>query len=435
MARASARHILVDTQEACEELKTKIEAGGDFAALAREHSNCPSGSRGGELGEFSPGQMVREFDEVVFQKEVGKVHGPVKDPVRVSSDRDHEPHRLDPGRRRRVMPTNVPPQYKEAEARFRAAVTAEDKIAALEEMLRIMPKHKGTDKLQADLKTRLAKLRRQPTKKAGAKAASHMVPKEGSGQIALVGPPNGGKSSIVACTTHADPKVGEYPYTTREAMPGMMPFEDVTLQLIDLPPISTEHVEPWVFDCVRRADLVWVVVNHAGSLDGFEDTCTLLKDKHIGLYPVGRVPPEDESLSWVFKKAVVVLTGGDQPDSRDNLEAFRELMESPEGARMLWPTFLVSSEDGSGFEDLARITYEALGVIRIYSKQPGKDPDMEKPFTVPRDATVAELAQVIHKDLLEQFKFARIWGTTVFDGQRVQADHVLADKDVVEIHV
>jgi ribosome-interacting GTPase 1 len=316
------------------------------------------------------------------------------------------------------MPTNVPPQYKEAEARFRAATSSEDKIAALEEMLRIIPKHKGTDKLQADLKTRLAKLRRQPGKKSGPK-------------------PNSGKSSLVATATHATPKVGEYPFTTREAVPGMMPHLDVALQLIDLPPVSREHVEPWVFDSVRRADLVWVVVNHAASLDGFEDTKSLLEAKHIGLYPVGRPPPEDETLSWLYKQAMVVMTGGDQPESQENLQAFKELMESPEseGTRMLWPTFLVSSMDGQGFDELASLSYETFNVIRVYTKQPGKPPDMKKPFTVPRGATVAHLASVIHKDLSQNFKFARIWGKTVFEGQRVQADHVLDDGDVVEVHV
>jgi peptidyl-prolyl cis-trans isomerase C len=78
MARATARHILVDSQDAAEDLKTQIEAGTDFAEVAREHSNCPSGRNGGDLGEFGPGQMVPEFDEVVFSAELGKTHGPVK---------------------------------------------------------------------------------------------------------------------------------------------------------------------------------------------------------------------------------------------------------------------------------------------------------------------------------------------------------------------
>jgi len=78
MSKAAARHILVDSMEKCEEIKKQIESGSDFVEMAKEHSLCPSGQRGGDLGEFSPGQMVKEFDEVVFSEEVGKVHGPVK---------------------------------------------------------------------------------------------------------------------------------------------------------------------------------------------------------------------------------------------------------------------------------------------------------------------------------------------------------------------
>jgi ribosome-interacting GTPase 1 len=216
----------------------------------------------------------------------------------------------------------------------------------------------------------------------------------------------------------------------------MMPYKDVALQLVDLPPVSQEHVEPWVFDCVRRADLVWVVVNHAASLDGFENTRALVEAKQIGLYPVGRTPTDDDSHAWQ-KPALVVLTGGDVDGSKENLEAFRELLESPEGVgnRILWPTVLVSSVDGSGLDELAALSFDALNVIRVYTKQPGKPPDKEKPFTVPRDSTVGHLAAVIHKDLSENIKFARMWGGTVFDGQRVQADHVLTDGDIVEIHV
>ncbi len=336
------------------------------------------------------------------------------------------------------MTTNVTPQYREAEARFRAATTHEDKITALEEMLRIVPKHKGTDKLQADLKARIAKLRKQPAgKTGGARVASHMVPKEGAGQIALVGPPNGGKSALVNKATHATSKVGEYPFTTREAVPGMMEHLDVALQLIDLPPISREHVEPWVYDCIRRADLVWVVVNHASSLDGFDDTRELLEAKRIRLVPVGRTGPEDEDLSWLSKKTLLVVTGADQPGSEENLAAFRELLESPggDGGRLLWPTFSVSGEDGRGLDALAEASFRALDVIRVYTKQPGKPADHEKPFTVPRNSTVADLAAVIHKDLSRNLKFARLWGKTVFDGQRVQADHELVEGDVIEIHI
>jgi len=327
------------------------------------------------------------------------------------------------------MPTNVPPQYKEAEARYRSASTPEEKVAALEEMLRLVPKHKGTEKLQADLKARLSKFRREPEHRAGARAAGHLVSREGAGQIALVGPPNGGKSSLVDRLTHASPKIGDYPYTTREPVPGMMPYQDVAIQLVDLPPVGEEHVEPWVFDLVRRADMVWVVVEAAASLDGFERTRDLLEAKHIGLLPPGESPPEDAPPVVLWKRTRVVLTGGDRRGAAADRDAFAELL----GPR--WVPILVSARDGTGLDDLAAATYRDLGVIRIYTKHPGKPPDTERPFTVPRGSTVRDLATVIHKELAEGFRFARVWGASVFDGQRVQGDHLLEEGDIVEIHI
>jgi hypothetical protein len=326
------------------------------------------------------------------------------------------------------MPTNVPPQYKEAEARFRAAETVEEKIACLEEMLRIMPKHKGTDKLQADLKARISKLKHQATKKAGARGASHIIPREGAGQVALVGPPNGGKSSLVDKATHASPKVAEYPFSTLEPVPGMMPYEDVALQLIDLPPISTEHVEPWVFDLVRKADLLWIVVSVESALDGLDEIRSLLDAKRIHVVPVA-AGHEEKLAANVEKEALLVVTGGDRAGAAEDFAALEELLDAP------WPAVLVSSVDGSGFADLARTTYEALDVVRVYTKEPGKDPDMQKPFTLKRGSTAEDLARSIHKDLADQLTFAKVWGKSVFDGQRVKPDHVLEDGDVVEIHV
>lgn len=326
------------------------------------------------------------------------------------------------------MPANLPPTYHEAEERYRRARDVQDKIAALEEMLRIMPKHKGTDKLQADLKARLAKLRRQPRKKGGGRVASHVIPREGAGQIALVGPPNTGKSALVRTLTHATPEVAEYPFTTREALPGMMPFEDVAFQLVDLPPLSDEYVEPWVFDLVRRADLVWVVVDVGGSLDGVSLCRRILDDKHIRIYPAGTPAPELDP-GWTRHRGLLVVTGLDRPGSSESLDILRELLDET------WPVVAVSPVSGDGLERLKRRTFEAMEIIRVYTKQPGKPADREQPFTLERDATVGDLARLIHKDLAEQMKFARIWGPSAFDGQTVQRDHALAEGDVVELHV
>ncbi len=327
------------------------------------------------------------------------------------------------------MPANLPPAYHDAEQRFRAAKTTEEKIAALEEMLRIMPKHKGTDKLQADIKARLAKLRKQPRKKGATRTFSHVIPREGAGQVALVGPPNSGKSSLVAFLTHADPEVAEYPFTTREPIPGMMPFEDIAFQLIDLPPISDEHMEPWIFDLIRRADLAWLVVESSASLDGIDQVLGLLEPKRLGLFPAGSGAPEEMRLGWIHKPALLVITGTDKPGSEEDIGALRELLTAP------WPIAAVSTVSGQGLEELKRLTFDVLGILRVYTKQPGKPADLDQPFTLERGATVGDLAGTIHKDLGKQIRYARIWGKDVFDGQTVQRDHVLAEGDVVEIHI
>jgi len=326
------------------------------------------------------------------------------------------------------MPANLPPTYHEAEARYRSAKTPEEKIAALEEMLRLIPKHKGTEKLQGEIKARIAKVKRQPKKKGATRGFSHHIPKEGAGQIALVGPPNVGKSALVARLTHAEPEVADYPFTTREPLPGMMPFEDIAFQLIDLPPLSDEYVEPWVYDLIRPADMLWIVVESSNSLDGLEQTTRLLADKKIDLFPAGEPSPEDPGFGRACKAALLLVTGQDKPGTSENLQILGELLDRP------WPTLPVSVVDGQGLDELARRSFEALEVIRVYTKQPGKPADRDKPFTLPRGSTIAELSRTIHKDVAENLKFARIWGEHVFDGQTVQREHALEDGDVVELH-
>jgi ribosome-interacting GTPase 1 len=313
-----------------------------------------------------------------------------------------------------AVPANLTPDYHRAEERFRHSRTVEEKIDAIEEMLRVVPKHKGTDGLQGDLKARLAKLRKQPASKAGKATFSHLIPSEGAGQIALVGPPNTGKSSLVAALTKAKPEIAAYPFTTREALPGMMRFEDIAFQLIDLPPLNEEHVEPWVFDIVRRAELLWIVVTVENAVDGLELTRRILAAKGIDIEAV--------------KRALVVTTGIDREGGEEDVAIVDELLDHR------WPLTPVSVVTQRGIEELGRRTFAALGIVRAYTKQPGKPADHAAPFTLPRGATVGDLAARVHKDLAASMKHARIWGPSAFDGQVVHADHVLVEGDVVEIH-
>ena len=325
------------------------------------------------------------------------------------------------------MPANLTPDYLQAEAKFRAAVTREEKIEAVEEMLRVLPRHKGTDKLHADLRARLSKLRLQPHS-AAAKGFSHHIPREGAGQVVLVGCPNAGKSSLVAALTHATPEVAPYPLTTREPTPGMMPFEDVAFQLVDLPPLCQEHVEPWVYDLVRAADLVWLVVTIEEALEGPDTVTQLLGAKAIELHPAGTGAPAASRPGWVGKPALLVVTGMDRPTAERDLGALRELLEAP------WPILPVSTVTRAGFSELGHQTFAALRIVRIYTKEPGKNADRARPFTLPAGSTVGDLARTIHNDIASKLKFARVWGRGAFAGQAVGEAHVLAEGDVVELH-
>ena len=327
------------------------------------------------------------------------------------------------------MSTNAGPVYRDAEARFRAAVTREEKLAALEEMLRVVPKHKGTEKLQADLRSRISRLKQEPKQKAGTRGGpSHKILHEGAGQVALAGAPNAGKSALVSALTHAKPEVAPYPMSTHQATPGMMDFEDVAFQLVDLPPLCHEHVEPWVYDLVRGADLVWLVLSIEHPLVGYEDTLELLRSKAIDLVPRGGTALDEPRPGWSYKDALMVVTGMDLPGADGDLEAFQDLLDRP------WPTVAVSATEGAGFAELGRATFQALDIIRVYTKEPGKEADRAKPFTLRRGATVADLAATIHKDIADALRYARVWGPSAHDGQQVRGGHVLMEGDVVELH-
>jgi ribosome-interacting GTPase 1 len=182
------------------------------------------------------------------------------------------------------MPANLTPQYLEAEKAFRNATSTEEKIACLEEMLAVMPKHKGTDHLRAELRTRLSKLTESVGKKTGGARMSMKIEKAGAAQVVVIGPPNTGKSQIVSALTSAKPLVAAYPYTTQTATPGMMIFENIQLQLIDTPPIVDQPLEWWLLNMIRRADVVMIVINLVQDAIVSADTIVnLLKEKRIEL--------------------------------------------------------------------------------------------------------------------------------------------------------
>ena len=330
------------------------------------------------------------------------------------------------------MPANLPPQYSKAEDEFRKATNPADRLEKLREMYRLLPKHKGTEKLQSDLKKRISRTRDEieGARTAGKKAGvSYRVPREGAGQVVLVGAPNAGKSAVLAALTNARPEVAPYPFTTRAPQPGIMHWLDVPVQLVDLPPISAEFFEPWENSLIRSADAALLVADLSSDdvADATETVLGRLAEVHTEL--VGTLPDDvdDETVQQV--KTVLVANKTDAAGAADRLDVIREWF-SPR-----FPIVPISVEGGEGLDALRRATYDLLGVLRIYTKIPGKPVDRSKPFTVPIGSTVLDLASEIHRDFEQTLKFARIWGTGVFEGQTVKRDHELHDADVVELHV
>ncbi len=330
------------------------------------------------------------------------------------------------------MPANLTPQYMEAERRYKQAVTASEKVAALEEMLATIPKHKGTEKLQADLKTRLSKAREEaqkPKGTGGKRDTLDVVEREGAGQIVLLGAPNTGKSSLLAQVTKATPEIAEYPYTTRAPMPGMMPYENIKIQLVDLPAISQDFWQPRYSGIIRNADaaLLLADLSSPDMLDQVEITLQLLRESKIEL--ASQVTPHDGSASIITTHTLLIGNKSDLALADEELNILKEFF----GGR--FEIHSISALTGSGIEALRRRVFEILEIIRIYSKPPGKKVNLNDPFVLRKGSTVVDAAAMIHKDFAENLKFARIWGSEKFEGQMVHRDHLLQDGDVVEFHI
>jgi len=326
------------------------------------------------------------------------------------------------------MPANLPPQYFDAEKRFREAKTPAEKAAALEAMLAIMPHHKGTDKLRADLRKRLSKLKdEQERRKGGSRAALFSVKREGAGQVALVGVPNAGKSQLLAAITNAEPEIADYPFTTQTPQAGMMVFENIQIQLVDLPPLIAEHTEPWAFNIMRNADILLVILDLSQDpVSELEDIRQVLRGQRIILR--GDEHGDVEPGSFI-KKYLLVGNKGDLPRSGENAAIFKEFYNER------FPLITVSAKQGAHMEGLRQRVFSLLDILRVYSKRPGCEADPSAPIILKQGSTVLDLAKEIHKDFVAKFQYARIWGSGRFDGQRVQRDYILQDGDIIELHM
>jgi len=330
------------------------------------------------------------------------------------------------------MAVNLPPQYHDAEAEYKKAKSPEDKLVALKKMWVILPKHKASEKVQVILKTKISEVSDEIEQiKSGPKKASpnsYKIPKQGAGQIVFLGAPNAGKSRLLTRLTKATPEVAAYPFTTREPVPGMMDWEDVRLQLIDLPPITDEFYEPFITDFTRQADAAALLLD-LGDDDGpFALQTVIDKLRSYRRILVGELPVNGDDDPTVYHlKTLLVANKSDAEGAADRLEIAKEMLGDA------FPVHVISAENSEGLDTLKSLLFQRLGVMRIYGKLPGKPADMTSPFTIPIGGDVMDFAERVHADFAEGLKSAKVWGSAAFDGQTVKRDHVLRDKDVVEL--
>lgn len=329
------------------------------------------------------------------------------------------------------MPANLPPQYFETEKKLKTAKTPQERIPILEELLAIVPKHKGTEKLQALLKTKIAKLRTQSQKKptVARYTATFQIEKSGAGQVVLIGSPNSGKSSVVKALTNANPEIGNYPFTTRIPLPAMMLYENTQIQLVDMPPVTQDYMEFWQAELIKGADGVLVVLDLSIS-EPAEDYLTLsakLEEKRIELVPGNHaIPPEKQQFC---KKALMLANKSDHPSAEEKLKALKDFID-PEFT--LIPVSTVREDD---LEDLKKQIYILLDVIRVYSKIPGKKVDLKDPYIFKKGSSLMDMAKAVHKDFSQKLKYARIWGKDKYQGQKVNKNYLLEDEDIIELHI
>jgi len=327
-----------------------------------------------------------------------------------------------------IMPANLTPEYFKAEQWFREATTNEEKILAVERMLAVIPKHKGTDHMRADLRRKLSKLKETETQKAAKGKSTDVfhIPRTGSAQIALIGLPNTGKSSVVAAVTNAKVNIADFPYATSGPVPGMVQFEDVQIQIVDMPPITAEYIAPGQIGTYRYCDIIAIIVDLSADIAGQLNVIfDFLESRGLITEQTGPAPDSNSSLPG--KKVFFLCTKSDiaKPDAVETLKRF---------SKYDLPLIVTSTENFDGIEELPRKLFELCGIIRVYTKPPGHKADLGEPFTLPAGSTVLDLARAIHRELAEKFKAARLWGKGVYDGQLVPRNHILQDKDIVELH-
>jgi len=217
----------------------------------------------------------------------------------------------------------------------------------------------------------------------------------------------------------------------------MLPFEDIHFQLVDLPAVSREHPVPWLYGALQTADGALLVVDlgDAECVEKVEEVHAILRERRVSL--TGRWPQHDPGGDAAgdedpFALSLPTLLLANKCDRIPNVE--EELRTFGELTAVSYPALAVSAEDGHGLGEIGAVLFRNLGVVRAYTKAPGKQPDRQRPFTLRRGQTVEDVARLVHQDVARALRYARVWGKSGFDGQQVGRDHRLEDGDVVELH-
>ena len=327
------------------------------------------------------------------------------------------------------MPTNLPPEYYEAERKYKEALSIGEKTDALEEILSTIPKHKGTDKLRADYRRKLSKLRTEAhsQKKVTRHESQFHIEKEGDARILIVGSANTGKSSLVSLLSHANPEISESPFSTWAPTPGMFEINEVHLQLIDTPPINRDYIEPECYDLLRTADLIIIMIDlQTYPIRQIEETLTKLEEGKIA--PLKRKGDYKEKV-LKYIPMMVVVNKMDDSIFKDEYDVLEELLSND------WSLIPISIKNKFNLDGLAKEILNKMDIIRVYSKPPHHEADLSRPFVLKRESTVGDFAEKVHHDFYDNLKSARVWGSGLYDGQQVGKDHVLGDGDIVELHL
>jgi ribosome-interacting GTPase 1 len=332
------------------------------------------------------------------------------------------------------MPTSLPPEYAHAEQRYKEAESIPDKISTLEELISTIPKHKGTDKLRAAYRRRLSKLKAsaQTQKKSGGFQSAYNIDQEGAGQVILIGYTNVGKSALVSTLTNASPESSAVPFTTWNPTPGMMPIEDFQVQLVDTPSLDRDYIEPEMYELIKRSNIILLVVDlQTFPVEQLKGTIEKLRVNNIIPYQFKdhfeTLP--DAGYRTAYIPLIVLANKCDDEACDEVLSLFSELLDED------WPLIPISAQTSRNLDGLKKAVFNELDVIRVYSKTPGQEPDLGVPFVLDSGSTVEDLARKVHLDFYRNLKAARVWGSSAFDGQKVQREFVLQDGDIVELRI